>query len=88
MAEPIYAGASEGYDELFARATQLFTLALLRAGRIMSGQTVLDVATGTGIAARAAADVVGPSGSVHRRRHLTRDACGDAEQFEGAAGYA
>ncbi|WP_348643352.1 class I SAM-dependent methyltransferase [Rhizobium laguerreae] len=64
MAEPIYAGASEGYDELFARATQLFIPSLLRAAHIESGQTVLDVATGTGAAARAAMDVVGSSGSV------------------------
>lgn len=64
MTEPIYAGASEGYDQLFARATQLFIPPLLRAAHIVSGQAVLDVATGTGAAARAAADVVGPSGSV------------------------
>lgn len=64
MVEPIYAGASEGYDDLFARATQLFIPVLLGAARITSGQRVLDVATGTGAAARAAADVVGPSGSV------------------------
>jgi ubiquinone/menaquinone biosynthesis C-methylase UbiE len=64
MTEPIYAGASEGYDELFARATQLFIPGLLRAARIVSGQSVLDVATGTGAAARAAAEVVGGSGSV------------------------
>jgi ubiquinone/menaquinone biosynthesis C-methylase UbiE len=64
MTEPIYAGASEGYDELFARATRLFIPALLRAARIAPGHRVLDVATGTGIAASAAADAVGPSGSV------------------------
>jgi ubiquinone/menaquinone biosynthesis C-methylase UbiE len=64
MAQPIYAGASEGYDQLFARATQLFVPALLRAARVVSGQAVLDVATGTGAAARAAAELVGPSGSV------------------------
>jgi ubiquinone/menaquinone biosynthesis C-methylase UbiE len=64
MTEPIYAGASEGYDELFARATRLFIPALLRAARVAPGQRVLDVATGTGAAASAAADAVGPSGSV------------------------
>ena len=64
MAEPIYAGASEGYDELFARATQLFIPTLLRAARLVAGQAVLDVATGTGAAARAAADIVGPTGSI------------------------
>jgi ubiquinone/menaquinone biosynthesis C-methylase UbiE len=64
MAEPIYAGGSEGYDQLFGRATQLSIPALLRAAHIASGQVVLDVATGTGAAARAVADIVGPSGSV------------------------
>lgn len=64
MTEPIYAGAAEGYDALFARATQLFIPALLHAARIVPGQSVLDVATGTGAAARAAADIVGASGSV------------------------
>ncbi len=64
MAEPIYAGAVEGYDELFARATQLFIPTLLRAARITPEHSVLDVGTGTGAAARAAMDIVGPSGSV------------------------
>ena len=64
MTEPIYAGAAEGYDALFARTTQLFIPALLRAARIVPGQSVLDVATGTGAVARAAVDVVGSSGSV------------------------
>lgn len=64
MAEPIYAGAAEGYDELFARATRLFIPALLRAARIAPGHSVLDVGTGTGAAARAAVGLVGPSGSV------------------------
>ncbi len=64
MTEPIYAGAAEGYDALFARTTQLFIPALLRAAGIVPGQSVLDVATGTGAAARAAADIVGTSGSV------------------------
>src|SRR5215468_1072922 len=64
MVEPIYAGGSEGYDQLLGRATQLFIPTLLRAAHIVSGQSVLDVATGTGAAARAVVDVVGPLGSV------------------------
>ena len=64
MTGPIYAGASEGYDELFARATRLFIPALLGAARAAPGQRLLDVATGTGAAAAVAADLVGPSGSV------------------------
>ena len=63
MADPIYAGGAEGYDELFARATQLFIPALLDSAHLASGQTILDVATGTGAAARAAVHVVGPKGS-------------------------
>jgi ubiquinone/menaquinone biosynthesis C-methylase UbiE len=64
MAAPIYGAGSEGYDEFFARATRSFIPALLRAARITSGQTVLDVATGTGAAARAVAEAVGPTGTV------------------------
>jgi ubiquinone/menaquinone biosynthesis C-methylase UbiE len=37
---------------------------LLQAARLAPGQHVLDVATGTGAAAKAAAAIVGPSGSV------------------------
>jgi len=64
MVEPIYVGASEGYDALFARATGLFIPSLLSAARLGNGQRVLDVATGTGTAARAALAVVGATGSV------------------------
>src|SRR3712207_4632067 len=38
--------------------------ALLRAARLAPGMRVLDIATGTGLAAEAAADVVGASGHV------------------------
>jgi ubiquinone/menaquinone biosynthesis C-methylase UbiE len=64
MIEAIYAGASEGYDDLFARTTRLFIPALLQGARIAPGHRVLDVATGTGVAALAAAERVGRSGSV------------------------
>ena len=64
MSEPIYAGAAVGYDELFARATRLFIPSLLKAARMAPGHRVLDVATGTGAAAEAAAQLVGTSGSV------------------------
>jgi ubiquinone/menaquinone biosynthesis C-methylase UbiE len=53
-----------GYDDVFARATQLFVPALLEAADIAPGHDVLDVATGTGIAAAAAHAAVGPSGTV------------------------
>lgn len=64
MAEPLYASGATGYDELFARVTRSFMPALLSAARIGTGHRVLDVATGTGAAAEAAAGLVGPSGEV------------------------
>jgi ubiquinone/menaquinone biosynthesis C-methylase UbiE len=64
MSEPLYLGAAVGYDELFAHATRLFIPTLLRAAHLAPGQMVLDVATGTGAAAQAAADIVGSAGSV------------------------
>ena len=41
-----------------------FRTTLLRQARVSTGQTILDVATGTGIVAEAAAQIVGHSGSV------------------------
>ncbi|TIV94935.1 MAG: methyltransferase domain-containing protein [Mesorhizobium sp.] len=64
MDEPFYKTAAIGYDELFARATNSFIPSLLRSARIAPGHRVLDVATGTGAAAQAAAIIVGASGSV------------------------
>jgi ubiquinone/menaquinone biosynthesis C-methylase UbiE len=57
------AGAS-GYDRGFGSVSPTFIPTLLRAAHLKLGQRVLDVATGTGIAAEAAARVVGQSGSV------------------------
>ena len=64
MTEPLYVGGAGGYDELFARVTRSFIPALLGAARITPGHRVLDVATGTGAAAEAAAEIVGPAGEV------------------------
>jgi ubiquinone/menaquinone biosynthesis C-methylase UbiE len=64
MDEPFYKTAAIGYDELFARATNSFIPSLLKAAQIAPAHRVLDVATGTGAAAQAAAIMVGPSGSV------------------------
>jgi ubiquinone/menaquinone biosynthesis C-methylase UbiE len=58
------AEAAAEYDRAFSRVTAHFLPFVLRAGRLAPGQRVLDVATGTGISAEAALDVVGPSGSV------------------------
>lgn len=64
MTETLYVGGATGYDEMFARVTQAFIPALLAAARTTPGQRILDVATGTGAAARAARDSVGPEGEV------------------------
>ena len=54
-------GAS-GYDQMFARITRLFIPDALQSAGITSG--ALDVATGTGAVARAAAEIVGAAGQV------------------------
>jgi ubiquinone/menaquinone biosynthesis C-methylase UbiE len=64
MNEAIYNTGAVGYDEFFGQVTRSYLPALLRAARLRQGQRVLDVATGTGAAAEAAAAIVGPSGSV------------------------
>ena len=64
MTEPLYVGGAARYDELFARVTRSFMPALLDAALIAAGHRVLDVATGTGAAAQAAAERVGPDGEV------------------------
>ena len=52
------------YDSAFSHVSNYFVPFLLRAARLSPGESVLDVATGTGIAAEAALAVVGASGSV------------------------
>src|SRR5262245_2104821 len=64
MSEPLYSAGAVGYDDVFAHATGLFVPTLLAAARLAPGQHVLDVATGTGAAADAAAVAVGLSGTV------------------------
>src|SRR4029434_3863441 len=56
--------AASTYDRAFAHVSMHFLPFLLRAARLEPGQRVLDVATGTGIAAEAALAVVGPGGHV------------------------
>ena len=64
MTETLYVGGAAGYDEMFARVTQAFIPVLLDAAQIAAGQSILDVATGTGAAARAARGRAGPGGEV------------------------
>jgi ubiquinone/menaquinone biosynthesis C-methylase UbiE len=54
----------QGYDRYFGHVSREFVPPLIRAGRIAPGQRVLDIATGTGLVAEAAAVAVGPTGSV------------------------
>jgi ubiquinone/menaquinone biosynthesis C-methylase UbiE len=57
-------GSAAGYDRAFGSVSGQFIPALLRAARVGPGYKVLDVATGTGVAAEAAIEAVGPSGAV------------------------
>jgi len=64
MFQEFYNAGAEGYGIIFGRVPEHFHKILFRQGRLAAGHTVLDVATGTGIVAEAAAQLVGPSGSV------------------------
>jgi SAM-dependent methyltransferase len=55
---------AERYDRCATRAFAPFSEKLLTLARLRSGQRVLDVATGTGAVALAAAKLVGPGGHV------------------------
>jgi ubiquinone/menaquinone biosynthesis C-methylase UbiE len=56
--------AAAGYDRAVGHMTRRLVPPLLRAARLAPGLRVLDIATGTGLAAEAAAEAVGPSGHV------------------------
>lgn len=56
--------AAAGYDRAFGHVTARFAPSLLRAARIGPGMRVLDVATGTGLVAKEALGIVGPTGHV------------------------
>ena len=56
--------AAAGYDRAVGHMTRQLIPPLLRAARLAPGMRALDIATGTGIAAEAAAGAVGPSGHV------------------------
>ena len=56
--------AAAGYDRAFARVTTHFVPFLLRAAKVAPNMRVLDVATGTGLAAEAALATVGATGHV------------------------
>ena len=56
--------AAAGYDRAFAHITTYFVPFLLRGAHLAPGMQVLDIASGTGLAAEAALGVVGPTGHV------------------------
>jgi len=56
--------AAAGYDGAFSHVSKYFVPYLLHAAQLAPGKKVLDMATGTGLAAEAALAVVGASGSV------------------------
>jgi ubiquinone/menaquinone biosynthesis C-methylase UbiE len=60
--ERFYDAGAGAYDRVFGRIPRDFAPALLRMARLTPGLRVLDIATGTGIFAEAAAAAVGPSG--------------------------
>ncbi len=60
-----FGGASAaGYDRSFGSISGQFIPGLLRAARVGLGHRVLDIATGTGVAAEAAIESIGPTGTV------------------------
>ena len=66
MAEELTFGdeAAALYDEAFAHVTAYFMPFLLKAGDVVPGMRVLDIAAGTGLSAEAALAAVGPTGHV------------------------
>jgi ubiquinone/menaquinone biosynthesis C-methylase UbiE len=64
MSQKFYDAGADGYDRLFGHVPRHFADPLLRTGHLVSGRRVLDIATGTGIAAEAAVKAVGPPGYV------------------------
>jgi ubiquinone/menaquinone biosynthesis C-methylase UbiE len=56
--------AALGYERAFGRVSSHFIPFLLDAAQVAAGQQVLDIATGTGLAAEAALALVGPAGHV------------------------
>lgn len=58
------AQAADGYDGAFGQVTTHFAPCLLRAAQLEPGMRILDIATGTGLVAKAALDVIGSGGHV------------------------
>jgi ubiquinone/menaquinone biosynthesis C-methylase UbiE len=61
MSELRYDTGAAEYDRMFADVTRKFIPMLLSSARVAEGYHILDIATGTGLAAEAAAEVVAPT---------------------------
>jgi ubiquinone/menaquinone biosynthesis C-methylase UbiE len=57
-------GAATTYEQCMGQLSALLAPRVLSAARLSQGMRVLDIATGTGLVARAAAAEVGPSGHI------------------------
>jgi ubiquinone/menaquinone biosynthesis C-methylase UbiE len=79
--------AAAEYDRAFAHVSQHFLPFLLSAARVAPGMKVLDIATGTGLAAAESLRIVGPTGQVVAA-DLSDAMVGQARQRLGAAGNA
>jgi ubiquinone/menaquinone biosynthesis C-methylase UbiE len=64
ISDRFYDAGASGYDEIFGFASSEFVPTLLKLARVEAEDRVLDVATGTGVAAEVASDLVGHNGSV------------------------
>ena len=64
MSDRFGSASAAGYDRGFGSISGQFIPTLLRVARVGPGHRVLDVATGTGIAAEAAFQAIGPTGAV------------------------
>ena len=79
------ATAAAGYERGFARISSHFIPVLLGSGRVAPGHRVLDVATGTGLAAEAVLDIIGPTGHVTAADISPQMAKRAQERLAGAA---
>jgi ubiquinone/menaquinone biosynthesis C-methylase UbiE len=64
MSDRFGRAGADGYDQGFGSVSGQFVPTLLRLARVGPGHRVLDIATGSGVAAAAAVEAIGPSGQV------------------------
>jgi protein-L-isoaspartate O-methyltransferase len=62
--EHAYGKGVSGFDQTFGFRMRQFVPTLIHMAQLAPGQRVLDIATGTGNAAAAALDIIGPAGHV------------------------